>query len=238
MPREDIKKYSLLKRGDACLTSIKESIANFATSSTPLMLLMRLRLYHVDEVNDEGFEVYFQGGLRSDEKFNARNYWLSISSEEELHFSRSLASTIRHPILRVLQKMITYGFITRVAKRIGMLTDEVLNSLSASIYYRAIDSITLRDLIGPDRRLIADPIPEVPRVAILGGPCPSMQDLYDRMGNMEICQETLKRMAHRKLYHTDRYAGLFDYMIGQYNIPVQGVYAPLGYVEEQQDDED
>nr|GEY75193.1 hypothetical protein [Tanacetum cinerariifolium] len=72
-----------------------------------------LGLYHADEVNDEGFKVYFQGGLRSNENFNARDFWLSISSEEELHLSRSLGLTIRHPILRVLQNMITYGVCQR-----------------------------------------------------------------------------------------------------------------------------
>ncbi|GJX17974.1 hypothetical protein Tco_0218806 [Tanacetum coccineum] len=210
------------------------------------------------------------GGLRSDENFNARDYWLSISSEEELHLSRSLASTIRHPILRVLQKMITYEvcqrttgydkmqrnelllmsmfeekhqngyvnvawlmakwlkrkgvgsqrdsmiccrqFIMRIAKRMGLLTDEVLNSLSASTYYRALDATTLRELSGPNERLIVeDPAPGVPQVVMPRGPCPSMQDLYDRMGNIEIRQGT--------------YA-------------LQGAYALPRYDEEQQDDEE
>ncbi|GJT27279.1 hypothetical protein Tco_0907554 [Tanacetum coccineum] len=142
------------------------------------------------------------GGLRSDENFNARDYWLSIISEEELHLSQSLASTIRRPILR---------FIIRIAKRMGLLTDEVLNSLSAPIYCRAVNAITLREVIGPDGRLIAE-------------------DLAPG--------ETLERMARRQLYHTDRYAGLFEYMAGHYNILVQGVYAPPGYDEEQQDDEE
>nr|GFC07938.1 hypothetical protein [Tanacetum cinerariifolium] len=71
--------------------------------------------------------------------------------------------------------------------------------LSASIYCRALDTITLRELIGPDGRLITeDPALEVPRVAIPKGPRLSMQDLYDRMGE----------------------------------------YAPPGYDEEQQDDEE
>ncbi|GKE52596.1 hypothetical protein Tco_1487752, partial [Tanacetum coccineum] len=35
----------------------------------------------------------------SDENFNARDYWLSISSAEELHLSMNVASTIRSPIL-------------------------------------------------------------------------------------------------------------------------------------------
>ncbi|GKF02812.1 hypothetical protein Tco_0029735 [Tanacetum coccineum] len=34
----------------------------------------RLRLYHAEELEEEGFDTYFQGGLRSDENFNAREY--------------------------------------------------------------------------------------------------------------------------------------------------------------------
>nr|GEX14115.1 hypothetical protein [Tanacetum cinerariifolium] len=155
--------------------------------------------------DDEGVKVSFQGRLRSDENFNAKVYWLSISCEEELHLSTSLALTIRRPILKVLSKMITYvrkgirtkresmicceQFIIRIDKRMGWLTKEVLNSLSAPTYYRVLDATTLRELIGPNERLIAkDPTPGVPRVAIPIGPYPSMQDLYDRMGSMEIRQ--------------------------------------------------
>nr|GEU99629.1 hypothetical protein [Tanacetum cinerariifolium] len=47
------------------------------------------------------------------EHFNAMEYWFSISREEDLHLSRSHASTIRKPILRVLQKMISYGLCQR-----------------------------------------------------------------------------------------------------------------------------
>nr|GEZ88945.1 hypothetical protein [Tanacetum cinerariifolium] len=150
-------------------------------------------------------------------------------SKEELHLSKSLASTIRCPILKVLHEMKTYGvcqrttgkgvgsrrdsmiccgqFITRIAKRIGLLTEEVLNSLSVPTYFRALDATTLRELIGPNGRLIVeDPTTRVPRVAMPRGMHLSMQDLYDRMGNMEIRQGTLERMARRQLYHTDRYA--------------------------------
>ncbi|GKD79742.1 hypothetical protein Tco_1342363, partial [Tanacetum coccineum] len=31
-----------------------------------------LGLYHAEQIDGEGFNVYFQGGLRSDENFNAR----------------------------------------------------------------------------------------------------------------------------------------------------------------------
>ncbi|GKA96330.1 hypothetical protein Tco_0818425 [Tanacetum coccineum] len=44
----------------------------------------------------------------------------------------------------------------------------------------------------------------------------------------------LERMAHKQLYHTDRYAGVFEYMAGHYNVPLQGDYAPPSYFEEQQ----
>ncbi|GJY10704.1 hypothetical protein Tco_0378889, partial [Tanacetum coccineum] len=103
------------------------------------------------------------------------DYWLRISTAEELHLSRSLASTIRSPILRVLQKMITYGLcqrmtrydklITKIAKKMRVLTDEVLNSLSAPTYCRALDTTTLRELIDSEGRLIPKvPAPGVPRV--------------------------------------------------------------------------
>nr|GEX83329.1 hypothetical protein [Tanacetum cinerariifolium] len=207
-----------------------------------------------------------------------------------VNLSRSLASTIRSPILKVLQKMITYGLcqrtigydkmqknelwlmsmfevrhqngyanvaclmatwlkrngvgsqrdsiiccgklIKKLAKRIGLLTNGVLNSLSALAYCRALDGTTLRELISPNRRLIVeDPAPEVPRVAMPRGPCPSMQDLYDMKGHMEIRQEELKRMSRRQSYHSDRYAGLFENMARHYGYTLQGTYAPPGYDE-------
>ncbi|GKF11239.1 hypothetical protein Tco_0049165 [Tanacetum coccineum] len=68
---------------------IKFRLGGRGHSLTLLEFARRLGLYHAVEIGKEGFDVYFQGGLQSDENFNARNYWLSISSEEELHFSRS-----------------------------------------------------------------------------------------------------------------------------------------------------
>nr|GEV72258.1 hypothetical protein [Tanacetum cinerariifolium] len=51
-------------------------------------------------------------------------------------------------------------FITRIVKRMGLLTDEVLNSLSAPTYCRALDVITLREFISPNGSLIVeDPAP-------------------------------------------------------------------------------
>nr|GEW48657.1 hypothetical protein [Tanacetum cinerariifolium] len=46
-------------------------------------------------------------------------------------------------------------FVTRLAKKMQLFTDEVLNGPSASIYYRSFDATTLRELIGLNRMLIA-----------------------------------------------------------------------------------
>ncbi|GKD81296.1 hypothetical protein Tco_1348135, partial [Tanacetum coccineum] len=183
------------------------------------------------------------------------------SQDEELHLSRSLASTIKSPILRMLQKMITYGLcqrttgydklkrkgvgsqndsifcygqlITKMAKKMRVLTDEVLNSLSALTYCRALDTTTLRELIDFEGRLIPeDPALRVPRVAIPRGPRPSIQDLYDRMGSMEIRQGAIERMAYTQSYHWDRYHGVFEHMAGVYDVPLHGAYNPPGYVQQ------
>ncbi|GKB20452.1 hypothetical protein Tco_0854375 [Tanacetum coccineum] len=115
---------------------------------------LRFELYHAKELDEEGFDVYFQGGLHSDKHFNAQEYWLSISREENLSLSRSLASTIRNQVLRVLHKMTTYGLCQRTTGKAKVLSDKVIRSLSALIYYRDLDSTTLRKLIDSEGRLI------------------------------------------------------------------------------------
>ncbi|GKA88167.1 hypothetical protein Tco_0809931 [Tanacetum coccineum] len=53
-----------------------------------------------------------------------------------------------------------------------------------------MDTTPLRDLIDYEGKLIPeDPQPGVPRVGIPRPPRASMQDLYDRIGRMEIRQE-------------------------------------------------
>ncbi|GJR70536.1 hypothetical protein Tco_0016601 [Tanacetum coccineum] len=206
---------------------------------------MRCRLERVEsngcseEINEEGFDVYFQGGLRSDEHFNAREYLLSISREENLSLSRSHASTIWKPILRMKRKgagsqkesMICGGqFITIIAKKKNLLFDDVLNSLSALIYCRALDTTTLRELIDSEGRLIPEVLkPCVPRAAIPRPPRASMQDLYERMGSMEIRLGAIERMSYRKSYHWDRYHGVFEHMAGVYDVSLQGAYNPPRY---------
>nr|GEW48019.1 hypothetical protein [Tanacetum cinerariifolium] len=87
-----------------------------AYNLTLLEFSRRLGLYQVTKLDEEGFNVYFEGGLCSDEHFNAQAYWLSISREEHLGLSRSHTSTIRNPILRVIDKMITYGLCQRTTR--------------------------------------------------------------------------------------------------------------------------
>ncbi|GJX68048.1 hypothetical protein Tco_0303775 [Tanacetum coccineum] len=228
--------------------------------------------------------------LRSDDHFNAQEYWLSISREDNLGFSRIHTSTIRNPILRVIHKMITYGlcqrttrydkiqktdlwllsmfdarhqngyanlawliarwmkrkgvgtqkesricyglFIMKISRKARVLTDVVLRSLSAPIYFIDLDTTTLKELIDFEGRLIPkDPQPGVPKVGIPRPPRESMQNLYNRMGSMEIRQEAIERMEYRQSYHWDRYQGVFEHMAGVYSVPLHGAYIPPGYAQ-------
>ncbi|GJT95050.1 hypothetical protein Tco_1090568 [Tanacetum coccineum] len=90
---------------------IKFRLCGRAYSLSVLDFARRLGLYTSAEIQDNRFETYFLGGLRNDDHFNANQYWLSINSEEEFLLSISSAKTIRKPVLRVLQKMITYGLL-------------------------------------------------------------------------------------------------------------------------------
>ncbi|GJS95372.1 hypothetical protein Tco_0802340, partial [Tanacetum coccineum] len=200
---------------------IKFRLGGHAHSLTLLESAQMLGLYQSVKLEEEGFNVYFKGCLCSDEHFNAQDYWLSISREENLGLSRSHTSTIRNPILRVIHKMITYGLCQRTTgydkiqkndlwllsmfdarHQNRVLTEDVVRSLSSLIYCRDLDTITLRDLIDSEGKLIPeDPQPGVPRVGIPRPLRASMQDLYDRMGRMEIRQEAIERMEFRQSYH-------------------------------------
>ncbi|GJR11761.1 hypothetical protein Tco_0794413 [Tanacetum coccineum] len=160
--------------------NIKEPIySKLCHDLTLLEFARRLGLYHAEELDEEG-----------------------LIREENLSLSRSQASTIRSPVLRVVHKMITYGLCQRTTRKARVLNDVVIRSLSAPIYCRDLDIITLRELIDSEGRLIPeDPQPGVLRVAIPRPPRASMQDLYDRMGSMEIRQEENERMEYKQSYH-------------------------------------
>nr|GEV81787.1 hypothetical protein [Tanacetum cinerariifolium] len=162
--------------------------------------------------------------LRSDENFNAREYWERISTDRDLHLSRSSITSVRFSILRVLHKMITYElcqratgyekiqkndlwllsmfearhqngyanvawviakwikrkgarsqkdsqiccgqFISKIDRKSKVLTEEIVRTLSTSVYCRDLDMTTLRELIDFEDRLIPDIlVDDVPRVA-------------------------------------------------------------------------
>ncbi|GJX58107.1 retrovirus-related pol polyprotein from transposon TNT 1-94 [Tanacetum coccineum] len=156
---------------------IKFRLGRHAHSLTLLEFARRLGLYHVDELEEDGFNVYFKGGLHSDEHFNAQDYWLSISREENLGLSRSHTSTFRNPILR------TPKWICEC-----VLADCEMDEEERSCHSKGksnlidLDTTLLRDLIDYEGRLIPeDPHPGVSRVGIPRPPRSSMHDLYDRM---------------------------------------------------------
>ncbi|GKD39679.1 hypothetical protein Tco_1259886 [Tanacetum coccineum] len=159
-----------------------------------------------------------------------------ISQEDNLSLSRSHTSTIKNPILRVIHKMITYGLCQRTT---GYDKDEEEMSWDSereSNLLWDLDTITFRNLIDSDGKLIPeDPQPGVP---IFGIPRPSRasrQDLYDRMGRIEILQDAIERMEYRQSYNWDRYHGVFEHMSGVYSVPLQGAYNPPGYAQPQYD---
>ncbi|GKD91463.1 hypothetical protein Tco_1366970, partial [Tanacetum coccineum] len=80
-----------------------------------------------------------------------------------------------------------------------------------------------------------DPQSDVPRVGIPRAQRASMQDLYERMGSMEICQGAIERVAYRQSYQWDKYAGVFEHMAGVNSVPLQGANNPPGYAQPQYD---
>ncbi|GJZ69632.1 hypothetical protein Tco_0633182 [Tanacetum coccineum] len=127
-------------------------------------------------------------------------------------------------------------FISKIARMSKVLTDDVIRSLSATIYCRDLDTTPLKDLIDSEGRLIPEnPRPGVPRVGIPRPPRASMQDLYDRMGRMEIRQEAIERMEYWQSYHLGRYQGVFEHMAGVYNVLLHGAYNLPGYAQPQYD---
>ncbi|GKB16197.1 hypothetical protein Tco_0850120 [Tanacetum coccineum] len=160
---------------------IKFRLGDRAHSLTLLEFARRLGLYHVDELDEEGFDVYFQGGMRSDDHFNAQEHqngyanvaWLIVR-----WMKRKEAGTQKESQICYVQ------FITKLARKARVLSDE---------------------------------------------------DLYERMGNMKIHQGAIERMSYRQSYHWDRYAGVFEHMVGVYNVPLKGAYNPPGYAQPQYD---
>ncbi|GKD51033.1 hypothetical protein Tco_1280009 [Tanacetum coccineum] len=124
---------------------------------TLLEFIRRLGLYHVDELEEEENEILLLS------KFDARhqNGYANVAWLIARWIKRKGAGTQK-------ESQICCGqFITKLARKARVLSDEVIRSLSDPIYYRELDTTTLRELIDSEGRLIPkDPQPGVPRVAI------------------------------------------------------------------------
>ncbi|GKD48483.1 hypothetical protein Tco_1277459 [Tanacetum coccineum] len=120
-----------------------------------------------------------------------------------------------------------------------VLTEEIIRSLSTPVYCRDLDRNSLRELIDSEDRLILEiPIDDILRVVAQRAPRVQralMQDLYERMGSIEIRQEAIERMEYIHTYHLDRYHGVFEHIAGVYSIPLKGAYNPPGYAQPQYD---
>ncbi|GJX38171.1 hypothetical protein Tco_0251474 [Tanacetum coccineum] len=247
--------------------AIKFRLCGKAYAMSILDFAKRLGLYTGAEIQEYGFETYYIRGLRNDDDFSADQYWLNISSEETLTLSKSSAKTIRKPVLKVLQKMITYGqspqngyanltwliakwmnkkgvgtkresliycgqFVTRITKRLGILSNEVLNGLSAPTYYRTLDANILRELIGSNRRLIPEEIaPRIPRVATPRAPRPTTSDLYDKISQLETRIGEIERMTRMQSYHSDLYARVLEHIALHFRVTLRDPYNPPNYFE-------
>ncbi|GJU09975.1 hypothetical protein Tco_1132371 [Tanacetum coccineum] len=201
---------------------IKFRLGGRAHSLTLLEFAQRLGLYQAVELDEEGFNVYFEGGLRSDDHFKAQDYWTTgydKVQKNDLWLLSMFDARHQNGYANVA------WLIARWMKKKGAGTQT-----ESQIFY--LDTITLIDLIDSEGKLIPeDPQPGVPRVGIPRPPRASMQDLYDRMGKMEIRQEAIERMEYRQSYHWDRYQGVFEHMARVYSVQLQGAYNPPGYVQ-------
>ncbi|GJY73052.1 hypothetical protein Tco_0477483 [Tanacetum coccineum] len=77
-------------------------------------------------------------------------------------------------------------FVTRIAKRLSILSDDVLNGLSSPTYCRTMDANILRELIGSNGRLIPEEIAHsILRVITPRASRPTTSDLFDKISQLE-----------------------------------------------------
>ncbi|GKC84583.1 hypothetical protein Tco_1140300 [Tanacetum coccineum] len=235
---EDMLEFDEAVADDKLMTrkAIKFRLCGKAYAMSILDFAKRLGLYTGAKIQEYGFKTYFIGGLRNDDDFSADQYWLNISSEETLTLSRSSAKTIRKPVLRVLQKMITYvmtsnnvyfiaSFIPYYCSEdqyVGILSDEVLNGPSARTYCRTLDANILRELIDSNGRLILEEIaPSIPRVATPRASRPTTSDLYHKISQLVTRTGEIERMIHMQSYHLERYARVLEHITSYFGVTLR-----------------
>ncbi|GJY88312.1 hypothetical protein Tco_0502940 [Tanacetum coccineum] len=246
-----MKKYSLLWRGLELLTSknqfiwsyefystyefdevcandelqtkkiVKFRLGGRAHSLTLFEFAHRLGLYHAEELDEDGFDVYFQGGLRSDDHFNAQEYWttgydkiqkndlwlLSMFDARHQNGYANVAWLIARTLWITTSNVLSneLGLIEFQGFKVGQKA--IVNPSVKTEF--AVLNFSCRDRLC--RRVVIDlSLPSlyvISRLALLftvikvedleRTPRASMQDLYERMGNMEIRQGAIERMSHR-----------------------------------------
>ncbi|GKB05602.1 retrotransposon ORF1 [Tanacetum coccineum] len=148
--------------------------------------------------------------------------------------SLSLLEFARHLGLYNSAEIQEEGFEVSISSADQLSPSRSLTKTIRSPIRRYLDAITLKELIGPNGRLIVeDPSPGVPRFATPTPSRPTLHDLSESMGRMEIQQGVLERMSRRQLYHIDRYARVFKFIAGHCGVPLNEDYAPPGYDEQQ-----
>ncbi|GJR81475.1 hypothetical protein Tco_0152260, partial [Tanacetum coccineum] len=213
---------------------IKFRLGGRAYNLTLLEFARRLRLYHADELEEDGFDMYFQGGLRSDDNFNAHNYWLSISREENLGLSWSHASTIRNLILRVIHKMITYGLCQRTTGYDKIQKNDLwlLSMFDARDQngYANVAWLVAR-LLG--KRVLTDVVLRSLSALIYCRDLDTttLRELIESEGRLipEDPQSGVLRVGIPRPPRASMYQGVFEHMAGVYSVPLQGAYNPPGY---------
>ncbi|GKA12610.1 hypothetical protein Tco_0692156 [Tanacetum coccineum] len=134
-------------------------------SLTWLEFARRLGLYRPQEINGEGFDVYFQGVLQKMityglcqrttgyDKMQKNEIWLMSMFEVKYQNGYANVTWLMEKWLKKKgvgsqkDSMICCGqIITKIAKKMHLLTNEVLNTLSAPNYCRALDATTLKGI--------------------------------------------------------------------------------------------
>ncbi|GJT65547.1 hypothetical protein Tco_1017027 [Tanacetum coccineum] len=196
----------------------------------------RLRLYHAEELEEEGFDTYFQGGLRSDENFNAKEYWERISIDRDLHLSRSSITSIRFSILRVLHEMITYGLCQRTTgyekiKRndlwlLSMFEDRHQNGYANVAWIARKSRVLTEETMRSLSTLVY--CRDLDRT--------TLRELIDSEDRLipKIPVDDVPRVAAQKALRV-QYQGVFEHMAGVYIVSLQGAYNPPGYAHPQYD---
>ncbi|GJY14896.1 hypothetical protein Tco_0385318 [Tanacetum coccineum] len=103
---------------------------------------------------EEGVEVYFQGGLQNDDYFDANEYWVRISGEDQLRLYRSATLKLGLWLMSMFKDR-NHEKYTNVAWVIAKLVKRKGSVFSVGLWMLP----TLKELDSNDRRLIIEDKP-------------------------------------------------------------------------------